>query len=246
MSSKEIWDLYHQVYALKRLPRPPPCGPERAQEIMKDIMSSLKDCLRWRKGEQMGGDGEPESATTLLSCHCNWASQRGRWDTSEEWELTEAREAHQWALAAAATLEECIERLSQSTTRMWLDTCHHFKSQDQPRRRSWGWSYRCSRALPGEGHQSQSPKVWLAPIDRSLSWTQDWHWKKNRHLGRPPLFWGLCWSWGQTLSASCRGQSSCKERAEGAIFLKDPQQKTTKIGSSGGDVELTHQIGGRS
>ena len=58
MSSKEIRDLYHQVYALKRLPGPPPCGPERAQEIMKDIVSSLKDHLRWRKGEQPGGGGD--------------------------------------------------------------------------------------------------------------------------------------------------------------------------------------------
>ena len=30
MSSKEIRDLYHQVYVLKRFPGPPPCGPEKA------------------------------------------------------------------------------------------------------------------------------------------------------------------------------------------------------------------------
>ena len=29
-SSKEIGDLYNQVYALKRLPGPPLCGPEKA------------------------------------------------------------------------------------------------------------------------------------------------------------------------------------------------------------------------
>ena len=28
MSSEEIGDLYHQVYMLKRLPRPPLCGPK--------------------------------------------------------------------------------------------------------------------------------------------------------------------------------------------------------------------------
>ena len=91
MSSEEIGDLYQQIYALKRLPRPPPCGPERAQKITAKIMSSLKDCLRQRTGEQSGGGGDPESASTHPSCHCNWASQRGRWDTSGEWELAEAR-----------------------------------------------------------------------------------------------------------------------------------------------------------
>ena len=34
--------------------------------------------------------------------------------------------------------------------------------------------------------------------------------------------------------------------SRGAIFLKDPQQKTTKIGLSGGDVDLTHPIDGGS
>ena len=63
-SSKEIGDLNCQVYVLMRLPGPPLCGPERAQEITKDIVSSLKDHLRWGRGEQSGGGGEPESACT--------------------------------------------------------------------------------------------------------------------------------------------------------------------------------------
>ena len=60
MSSKETGHLYCQVYALKRLPRPPQCGLKRAQEILRDIVSSLKDCLwqeergavrrKWRNG----------------------------------------------------------------------------------------------------------------------------------------------------------------------------------------------------
>ena len=91
---------------------------------MKDIVSSLKDHLRQRRGEQSGGGGEPESASTRPSFHDDQASQRGRWDTSGEQELAEAREAHWWVLAAAATLEEHIERLSQSTTRMWPKVHH--------------------------------------------------------------------------------------------------------------------------
>ena len=54
-SSEEVGNLYWQIYALKRLPRLTPSGPERAQEIMEDIVSSLKDCLRQKKGEQSGG-----------------------------------------------------------------------------------------------------------------------------------------------------------------------------------------------
>ena len=46
MSSEEIGDLYQQVYVLKRLPGPLLSRPERAGEIMEDIVSSLKDCLR--------------------------------------------------------------------------------------------------------------------------------------------------------------------------------------------------------
>ena len=71
MSNEEIGDLYWQVYALRRLPGPPLCGPERAQEITEDIVSSLKDCLLQWKGEQSGGDGEPESAGTCPSYHYN-------------------------------------------------------------------------------------------------------------------------------------------------------------------------------
>ena len=41
------------------------------------------------------------------------------------------------------------------------DVCHHSQSQDWPRRRSWGWSQRCHRALPEEGSQAQSPTLSL-------------------------------------------------------------------------------------
>ena len=68
-------------------------------------------------------------------------------------------EVHWWALAAAASLEECIERLSQSITRMQPEVCHHSQSQGWPRRRSQGQSCRCHRDLPEEGHQSWSPPL---------------------------------------------------------------------------------------
>ena len=124
---------------------------------MEDILSSLKDCIRQRKGEQSGGGGELEPTSTHPSCHCN----QGRWDTSGEQALTKDKEAHQQALVAAATLEECIERHSWSTTRTQPEACHCSQSQDQPLRRSWGWSCRHCRAPPEEGHQCQSPPLSL-------------------------------------------------------------------------------------
>ena len=76
-------------------------------------LSSLKDCLRWRRGEQSGGSGEPEPFSAHLSHHWDRASQRERQDTLGEQELAKAREAHWQALVAAtAVLEEQIERLS--------------------------------------------------------------------------------------------------------------------------------------
>ena len=102
---------------------------------MRDILSSLKDHLRWRIGEQSGGSGEPEPTSTHLSCHWDRASQRERQDTLGEQEVTEAREAHWQALAAASILEVWIERLSQLTTRTKPDVFHCSQSEDQPRRR---------------------------------------------------------------------------------------------------------------
>ena len=107
--------------------------------------------------EQSGGSREPEPAGTCPSCHCDRASQRERWDTLGKWELATVREAHQQALPAALTLEEWIERLSQSTTSMRPDICHCSQSQDWPRRRSQGQSWRCYRAMPEEGSQAQCP-----------------------------------------------------------------------------------------
>ena len=122
---EEIWDLYHQVYKLRRLPGTLLCGPEQVCKLMRDVMSSLKNCLWQREGEQPRGHEEPEPTDNCLSQ--DRASQRMRWDTSAKRELAEAREAHWLVQAAAAALEEKIERLSQSTTRSRADS--HVPSQ---------------------------------------------------------------------------------------------------------------------
>ena len=48
-SQKEIWDLYHEVYLLRRSPGPPPCRPWLREEAIQDILSSLMSWL-WRQG----------------------------------------------------------------------------------------------------------------------------------------------------------------------------------------------------
>ena len=53
-SSEEIQDLYYEVCKLRRLPRSLPCGPEWADTLARDMVSSLKNCLRWKEDEPSG------------------------------------------------------------------------------------------------------------------------------------------------------------------------------------------------
>ena len=144
-SREEIRDLYYQVYKLQRLPWSPPCGPEWTEELFRDMVSSLKDHLRQKGGQPSRGLGESEPADAW-PLRSKTPSRRMR-DTSANRDLAKVREAHQRALAAAATLEERIERLSHSMTRGWQDACAHSQSCNHQRRKSWGWSRRCHRAL---------------------------------------------------------------------------------------------------
>ena len=77
-------------------------------------------------------------------------------------EPAEAREAHRWVLAAAAALEEQIERLNQSITRDRPDAHIHSQSHYQ-QRRSQGQSRRHCRALPEDSpvpSPMYSPSWW--------------------------------------------------------------------------------------
>ena len=39
----EIWELYNDVYQLKRSPGPLPYGPEQTEELIQEIGTSLKE-----------------------------------------------------------------------------------------------------------------------------------------------------------------------------------------------------------
>ena len=105
-SHKEIRDLYHSVYLLRRSPCPPPCRPQQGKEAIQDTLSSLRNHLhRWvypiaAKKDAWGAVTESQSRS------------RKRKDPHEE-ALWEGRAAWQRALEAAQVLESNIERLSQ-------------------------------------------------------------------------------------------------------------------------------------
>ena len=119
------------------------------EELATEIVSSLKDCLGWKKGKPLQGIEEPGLAD--VQPPRSKTPRRGRRDASTGRDLAEVREAHQRALATVATLEEEIEQLSQSVTQGQLGIRAHSWSQDCHRTRSWGWNGRCHRVHPEEG-----------------------------------------------------------------------------------------------
>ena len=63
-SREEVRDLYYKVYKLRRLSGPLPCGPEQAGELMRDMVSYLKNHLRQKEDESQRGQGGSEFADT--------------------------------------------------------------------------------------------------------------------------------------------------------------------------------------
>ena len=61
-SREEVRDLYYQVYKLRRLPGPLLCRPEWAGELMRGVVSSLKNCLRQKEDMLPRGWEESELA----------------------------------------------------------------------------------------------------------------------------------------------------------------------------------------
>ena len=148
-SKEEFRDLYYQVYKLRRLPGSPPWGLEWMEKMVTEIVSSLKEHLGQKEGKPLQGleesglaDIQPPRSKTLMS---------GRRGTSTKRDLTEAREVHQRVLATMATLEEKIERLSQSVTQCWPDIHAHSWCWKCQRRRSQGQNQRHMGDLVSKG-----------------------------------------------------------------------------------------------
>ena len=149
-SREELKSLYYEVYKLQRLPGSPPGEPEWIEELTAEVVFSLEDHLQWKGGEPPWMMEEP-GPIDIWSPRSK-TPRRGRRDTSVERGLAEVMEAHQRALATAATLEEEIEKLSQSITRGWLEACAHSGRQDPCRRGSRGWKRRHCQVWLEESH----------------------------------------------------------------------------------------------
>ena len=96
-SRKEIKSLYYEVYKLQRLLGSPP----RELELIAEVVSSLEDCQGWERSKAPQAMREPNLADVWPPR--SRTPRRGRRDASVERSLTEAREAHQKALAMVAT-----------------------------------------------------------------------------------------------------------------------------------------------
>ena len=145
-SREEFKSLYYEVYKLQRLLRSPPREPE----LVAEVLSSLEDHLGW-KGVKCHGWQENPIQTDVWPLRSR-TPRRGKRDASMERSLTEAREAHQKALAMVATLEEEIEWLSCPLTRSWSESWAHFRSWDCCRWRSRGWKRRHCQGWPEDCH----------------------------------------------------------------------------------------------
>ena len=106
-----------------------PCFEEMVEEICKEILEMLKEHLWHRQGPtQLEEELRQRSMDTRTSrtpaqaefhdhtqaTYDHFAHFRDRHQESQEEAIRVARDAHHWALVAAALLEGHIERLSHS------------------------------------------------------------------------------------------------------------------------------------
>ena len=159
-SRKEIWDMYHSVYLLRRCPGSPSCGASRRRRAIQDILSSLQTQLQ-RQMYSAKAEG--------LGAHA------GEWVGSE---LLQSYEAALWAACQKAlkTVEalwddlerfnnKCRERSwvhsqSRSWPRTWSGSWPRTQSGNQSRDCSRGQVRTCSQSCPHADHWhvwSQSP-----------------------------------------------------------------------------------------
>ena len=73
-SHKEIKDLYHGIYLLRRSPSPPPCRPQQREEAIQDILPSLRSCLHRQGYITMPEEDAQEAAAATCLSACQWES----------------------------------------------------------------------------------------------------------------------------------------------------------------------------
>ena len=99
-SQKEMRDIYHSVYLLRRSPGFPSCGEWQRRRTIQDILSSLMDQLhRWAYPAAMGDLDLQEGGWVRL-------------DQQESYEVA-LQVAHQRALETAEALQSDLKRLGK-------------------------------------------------------------------------------------------------------------------------------------
>ena len=149
-SHKEIWDIYHSVYLLRRSPGLPPCGAQQRGRVIHDILSSLTSQLhRW---------GYPAATREGWGSKNEWLPRLSRRESYEE----ALKVACQRVLETVAVLKSDIERLS-------------WGMRDIPQTHSWSQSRSRSHSRShGKGCRqihpwSHSQSIWLRSPSGSQS-----------------------------------------------------------------------------
>ena len=177
-SHKDIRDLYHSVYLMRRSHGPLPCRPQQRRKVIQDILSSLRNHLhRWVYPIATEED-------TREAVNESQSRPRGRGDPHEE-ALQEARVAPQRVLEAAQVLESDIERLSQglrdaqqSDPHSCSNSCQQSQPLDrQSRSLSRTWQERRVtfqelgvKPNPEERRESYPPEPSIKDIETWLDW----------------------------------------------------------------------------
>ena len=130
-SCKEIWDIYHSVYLLKRSPGIPPCGAQQRGRVIHNILSSLTS--------QLHRQGYPASTREGQGSKNEWLPRHSRRQLYEE----VLKVACQRVLETAEVLRSDIERLSWGM-RDVQQTCSRSCSRSHSRSHGRG----CSQSHP--------------------------------------------------------------------------------------------------
>ena len=156
-SCKEIRDIYHSVYLLRRPPGLPSCGDQLRRRTICDILSSLTG--------QLNQCGYPAATGEDLESEKEWLPRSDRRGSYEE----ALRAAHRRALDTTKVLQGDIERLSRrmrSTSQTHSKSSSKSCTRSQSRSQSRSWSRSCSRAHSQSHPQSASWSRWPRSPDR--------------------------------------------------------------------------------
>ena len=158
---QDIDALYQDVYQLHRLPGWGRCEEATEKWPCKKVLDSIKEHLRLRQPPTQPERQQMQlpADTSRTDPHTAFATMNHR--TYEEM-MALARDTWQWALVAAAILEEQMERMSHSTGHQCSTSCWHFSScqcsASHRRSRSLGWQEEGSQATPHYRETEATPQ----------------------------------------------------------------------------------------